>query len=242
MPKPADARHWSRFFIHRTDHVRTTWKLRIAVVLLIVFGAWLTRYWWTVAVGNSLVCSENVAPSDAILVENFDAEYLLFERAARLRRAGLAPRVLVPVAVDADLKEVNRVAKGIAGVMAEISRLGEMEIIPTRSVEPISLNAALDVLRFARQSNVRSIIIVAPLFRSRRSALIYESTLGRAGITVRCDPVHGTRDVDTWDKSLHGIQNVIEQWLKLQYYRFYVLPFWDRHTIDAPDHPNSDVR
>jgi hypothetical protein len=63
------------------------------------------------------------------------------------------------------------------------------------------------------------------MFRSRRSALVYEATLGRAGVTVRCEPVKGTRGVDTWTASWHGIQQVAEQWLKLHYYRLYVLPF-----------------
>jgi hypothetical protein len=40
--------------------------------------------------------------------------------------------------------------------------------------------------------------------------------------------VEGSVDVNTWTGSLHGIQNVAEQWLKLQYYRFYVLPFLQR--------------
>ena len=53
----------------------------------------------------------------------------------------------------------------------------------------------------------------------------HDATLGRAGIAVRCEAVQGTRGVDTWAKSWHGVQNVIEQWLKLQYYRLYVLPF-----------------
>ena len=52
------------------------------------FGArvvvvWLTRGWWTVAIARSLVCDANGAPSDAILVENFDPDYLVFERATR---------------------------------------------------------------------------------------------------------------------------------------------------------------
>ena len=31
--------------------------------------------------------------------------------------------------------------------------------------------------------------------------------------------------MNTWTESWHGIQEVVEQWLKLQYYRLYVLPF-----------------
>ena len=109
--------------------------------------------------------------------------------------------------------------------MANVAHLDAVDIVPYREVEPISLNAARDILRFLRQERIRSVIVVAPNFRSRRSALIYAATLGRAGITVTCEPVQGVAGVTSWTASLHGIQNVVEQWIKLQYYRLYVLPF-----------------
>jgi hypothetical protein len=44
------------------------------------------------------VCPEEIAPSDIILVENFEPDYLVFKRAAALQLAGVASRafVLVP--------------------------------------------------------------------------------------------------------------------------------------------------
>jgi hypothetical protein len=80
------------------------------------------------------------------------------------------------------------------------------------------------VLRFVEQERIRSVIVVS-LFRSRRSELVYGATLGRARITVSCEPVEGLQTVNTWTRSWHGVQNVAEQWAKLQYYRLYVLPF-----------------
>ena len=176
------------------------------------------------ALAESLVCEADAAPSDAILVENFDPDYLLFERATELRRKGLAPRVLVPVRSDTT-SGPNLVGLGMAHVMAKVAHLEAMDVVPFHEVEPISLNAAYDVLRFLRQEGLRSVVIVAPQFRSRRSAQIYEATLGRAGIAVTCEPVPGVAGVESWTASLHGIQNVMEQWVKLQYYRVYVLPF-----------------
>ena len=225
MRESPDATRWTRHFVYRAEHTRTTWKFRAGFVALVVVAAWLTRGWWTVAIARSLVCEADSAQSDAILVENFDPNYLVFERATELRRAGLAPRVLVPIPTDSGTSEPNDVALGTAEVMAKIARLGAMDIVPTREVEPISLNAARDVLRFIEQERIHSVIVVSPLFRSRRSALVYGATLGRAGITVRCEPVQGTREVNTWTRSWHGVEDVAEQWLKLQYYRLYVLPF-----------------
>ena len=216
---------WRRHFFYRTEHVRTTWKFRFGLVSLVILLTWATSGWWTAAIARSLICDRSVAPSDAILIENFDPEYLLFERARQLRNAGLAPRVLVPVVTGDASGEANPVARSIADTMATLSRVGPVEIIPVRQVEPISLNAARDVLRFSQQQGIRSVIVVSPLFRSRRSELVYRATLGKAGVTVRCDVVEGTRDARTWTDTWHGIQNVAEQWMKLQYYRLYVLPF-----------------
>jgi len=234
MRESSNTPRWTRHFVYRAEHTRTTWKFRAGLVALIVLAMWITRGWWTLAIARSLVCEANAAPSDAILVENFDPDYMVFERAARLRQGGLAARVLVPIQTDSRTLEPNLIAQGTAEMMAKFARLGRMEIVPIRSVEPISLNAAYDVLRFMEREHIHSLIIASPLFRSRRSALVYGATLGRAGITVRCEPIQAIGQGTTWIHTWHGIQNVAEQWLKLQYYRLYVLPFRLRapETVD----------
>jgi hypothetical protein len=220
--------HWTRHIYFRSEHTRTTWKFRLGVVALVLLIGWLSRGWWSVAIADSLVCDANVASSDAILVENFDQDYLTFETAARLRHAGVASRVLVPVAASGDPLQAKGVQLGITELLADLAHLGSIDVVPIREVEPISLNAAGDVLRFMERERIRSVVVVSPLFRSQRSALVYQATLGAGGITVGCEPVRGIQDPQTWTQSLHGIQNVLEQWVKLQYYRLYVLPFKTR--------------
>ena len=148
MPKPLGKSRWARYLVYRAEHTRTTWTLRIAVALVTVGALWATSSWCTEAIGRSLVCEADPGPADAILIENFDPNYLLFERARQLRRAGVASRVLVPIRMDRRSEEPNDVALGIAEVMTRISRVGEIEIIPTREVEPITLNAIRDVQRY----------------------------------------------------------------------------------------------
>ncbi len=225
MRESLTASRWTRHFVCRTERTRTTWKFRVGLLALFALTGWVTGGWWSAALGRSLACNSNAAPSDGILVENLDPDYLLFERAARLRQRGFAERVFVPVHRDPATGEPNDVAVAVAQVMARISRVGPIELVPFREVEPITLNAAVDVQRFLEREHIRSVIIVSPLFRSRRSALVYAATLGRAGIAVRCSPVQGSRGVEDWTHTWHGVQEVVEQWMKLQYYRFYVLPF-----------------
>lgn len=216
---------WTRHFVYRAVQTRTTWKFRIGLTALVMLVAWLTGDWWSAAIARSLVCNPTGAPSDAILVENFDPGYLSFERARELRKAGYAARVLVPVPRDATTSEFRPVQRAETDMLASLSRLGDYEPVPFREVEPISLNAARDIQRFLEQEHIRSVVIVSPLFRSRRSQLVYDATLGHAGIAVRCEPGKEGRNITSWTHTWHGLQDVAEQWVKLQYYRFYVLPF-----------------
>ena len=95
--------------------------------------------------------------------------------------------------------------------------------MPIRTIEPISLNAALQIRDFLTTAQLRSVIVLTPGFRSQRSLLVYQAVLAPAGIKVYCVPVFGEKSAKNWMKTWHGIQDVTEQWLKLQYYRFYVL-------------------
>jgi hypothetical protein len=217
---------WYQHFLQRKEVLKTTWKLRLALLVLILLLGSVSRGFWTLRIGQSLVCPEEVGPSDAILVENFDPGYLLFERAAALHNAGLAARVLVPTEASGEPARPSLVSQGIAEVMARIARLQDMELIPIQASEPISLNTAYQIRDFLTTAHIRSVLVVTPGFRSKRSSLVYHAVLDPVGIKVSCMPVFGRKSPANWTQTWHGIQDVAEQFLKLQYYRFYVL--WTR--------------
>jgi hypothetical protein len=169
------------------------------------------------------VCAEEVASSAAIVVENFDPNYLLFERAAALQQAGVAARVLAPVqASRSDVGLANPVSSGIAEVMAKVARVQNLEMIPMTDIEPYTLNAAYQLRDFLVKEHLESVVVVASGFRSHRSSLVYRAVLGPAGIHVYCLPVFGDRTPDNWAATWHGIEIVAEQFVKLQFYRLYV--------------------
>jgi hypothetical protein len=217
---------WQRHFFSRKESIKTTWKFRLALLLLGMLLASVTRGFWMLRIGQSLMCAEEMRPSDVILVENFDPNSLLFERAAALHQAGLAARVLVPTEVSRDPESANPVSQGIAELMARVARLQALEILPIRISEPISLNAAYQIRDFLTKEHLRSVIVVTDGFRSQRSALVYHAVLDPACINVYCIPVFGQRTPQNWTETWHGIEDVTKQFLKLQYYRFYVL--WTR--------------
>ena len=218
-------RSWKSRFIYSKQCVKTTWTLRLSLFVSVVLLAWLSGPLWARAVAYSLVCDEKIVPADAILIENFDPDYLLFERAQALYKNRLASKVFVPTDAGADGTE-SMVSAGIVEVMSRVAWLERRETIPVQRGEPISLNAAYQILTVLEKQNVRSVLVVTPGFRSQRSALVYSAVLGRAGIAVSCVPVFGTKTRATWTTTWHGIQEVVEQFAKLQYYRWYVLPVY----------------
>jgi hypothetical protein len=225
---------WKHYFFYKTHCVKTTWTCRLALATLVVLILFLTQGLWLGMIGRALVCSpQQVRSGDAILIDNFERNYLLFERAAELRARGTAPRVLIPTEASPGSAAPNVLFAGIADLMVSISRLGDRELISVQEIEPISLNAAYQIRDFLEKEHLRSIIVVTPAFRSRRSALIYTKVFAQAGITTYCVPVFGQLTPDNWSQTWHGIQQVTEQYLKLQYYRLYVLPF-RLHRATAP--------
>ena len=168
---------------------------------------------------------------DVILVENFDPNYLLFERASALQKAGLSARVLIPTPTPRDPEVANTVFEGFVEVMARVARVQNFEIIPIRQHEPISLNTAYQVRDNLIKEHLSSVIAITSGFHSRRSSLIYHAVLKPAGIQVYCVPVFGYNTPENWTDTWHGIQEVTEQFLKLQFYRFYVLPLSSRVSI-----------
>lgn len=217
---------WKRHLFRRKESVvTTTWKFRLVVLVCCGLLPALTRGFWVPRVGRSLVCAEAAGRVDAILVDNLEQNYLVFERAAELRKAGLDAPVFVPTKASRDLKTLDMVSEGVVRVMARVAWLQGFEIIPITELEPITLNSAYQIRDYLAGKNIKSMVVVTPAFRSRRSFLVYEAVLGRAGVDMSCIPVFGQTTSETWADSWHGIQGVVEQFLKLQYYRFYVLPF-----------------
>jgi len=224
-------------FFFRKESIKLTSKFRLTLLMLLMLVVLIlsvTREFWTKRIGQSLVCTEQLSQSDLILVENVDQDYLLFERAAALHKAGFGARVLIPVQISHESERANAVSIGIAELMVRVAQMQTPEIMPIRAPEPISLNVAYAIRDFLTKEHLRSVIVVTSGFRSKRSFLIYRAVLAPAGIKVSCTAIFVRAAPENWSKTWHGIQEVTEQFLKLQFYRFYV-PFetsqpegWDR--------------
>src|SRR6266436_6229400 len=153
-----------------TNRVRSRVGLGLVAACLLFVGVLtLTSGLWRSWIGRALVCDERLGPSDAILIENFDPEYLLFERAAAIVQAGLASRILVPGEASSEPDIPNPVSEGFVEVMARVAHLDHVTYIPVREEEPIAFGVAHQVRSFLAKNGIRSVILISPGFRSRRS-------------------------------------------------------------------------
>src|SRR5262245_21551465 len=154
---------WQRHFFSKKEWIKPVWKLRLALLLLVILIMSVTlisvtREFWSRRVAQSLICTEQIGHSDLIIVDNLAPEYLLFERAAALHKAGLAARVLIPVQVSYASERANAVSIRIAELMAQVAQLQAPEIMPIRVMEPISLNAAYEIRDFLTKEHLRTVI------------------------------------------------------------------------------------
>ncbi|HPC02361.1 MAG TPA: hypothetical protein PKY58_01095 [Syntrophales bacterium] len=213
-------------FFRRKEVTKTTLWFKLAVLAVFAAaaaGAFALRAAWLPRLAELAIHQDALLPSDAIVIENYDPDYLSFETAADLLEKGFAPRVFVPATSYRDPSRPGSVSKGIVDVMCRLARIPAPEIIPVRHEEPITLGVAGQIAAVLEREGIRSVIVVAPKFRSRRTYLVYSAVLRDSGIRMKCFPARAARDTSDWWTTGHGIQEVTLELLKLGWYRFYVL-------------------
>lgn len=199
------------------------WKSRLLAAVVVAAGIGLLALCGLQSLGPGLVHKDEIQKSDILLIENFDPDYLLFEKARQLLSEGWARRVMVPVEASPGGDRPNAVSKGFVEVMAGIAGVPEPELIPVREAEPISLNVARQVRDKLADEGITSVIVISPGFRSKRSFLVWREVFRPAGIRVSVVPVFGSRTPENWRETWHGWQEVILQWVKLLYYQLAVV-------------------
>jgi hypothetical protein len=131
---------------------------------------------------------------------------------------------LIPVVANKETLAPRPIEQSFVEIMSRNAGVDQYEIVPVRHVEPIALNVALQVADFLGRNGMRSVIVVAPGFRSARSFLVYERVLASRGIRVQCFAARTSVGVKDWWRTRHGIQGVGLEFVKLLYYRFWIMP------------------
>lgn len=221
--KKQPERRWHQFIWRRKEVLRTTWVFRLVAGLVLVLAIVATHQRVLTGLGESLVHRGPVESCQAIVLEHYGSDYLVFEMARDLQRDGLAPRVIVPCQTFGGPTNLNAVSEGIIDVMTRVSRMRNPELVPLDAAEPYTLNTAQAMAEYMVEQGIQSVIVVSPLFRSRRSHLVYASVLEPLGIELFCVPSKSNDQPDDWWQSTHGIQDVGLEFGKLWYYRLFVL-------------------
>jgi len=211
-------------FFYKAEVVKTTWKLRITLLVFLMIFCLVTGRFWLLLVGRSLIHEDELAPSDVIVVENFEGPFFEgLSRAVRLQEEGFSPRILVLRLLPRESGFSSTLLEQIWDSYCHAVGIHDPEIVAVKQVEPITFNIAQQLASTLEKTTIRSAILITGVFHSNRSCLTYQEVLEPLGIEIRCLPVSSVTDPDHWWQTSHDALYVVEEFLKLQYYRLFVL-------------------
>lgn len=215
-------RSWN--LLYRKQVLKTTWKLRVFLLFLLIVFVLATGRFWLLLMSESLVHEDQMAPSDVILVESWENPFLAgLSHAATLQHDGYAGHAIVIRLIPRNNELISSDAtERIWQLYCMSAGLRNPEVVAVNQVEPITLNMARQIGKLLMGSPIRSVTLISPLFHSKRSLLSYREILEPLGISVRCTPISGAIDRYYWWKTNHDMLMVIEEFLKLQYYRIFL--------------------
>jgi hypothetical protein len=201
--------------------------LLAVVVVTIVWATWRTAL---PAIGRTLVATDPIRPVDAIAiaVDAFSEGAL---EAADLTKGGIASRVLVftvgyPTAGRNGGTRAVGLGRRAERVLSALRALNvtNVERIPTPVTGTTDSIPAL--LRWCRQHQVRSVILVTNADHSRRVRQVIARNVDDAGVTVYVRPSRYSEfSPDSWWRTRDGIVRFASEFSKL--------------VIDGVTHPIS---
>jgi len=147
------------FFFYRKVCWKTTWLFRLILLFAVLLVLLAAKGPALRAIGESLVIHVGSEHCDAVLIENFDPNYLLFEESRKLLNSGMDAGVFVPVPYNRGKSGPNRVSAETVSVMAEVSRIGDYRTINIPETEPIRYNAALAIGGHLQSLRIGSVML-----------------------------------------------------------------------------------
>ncbi len=195
------------------------------LVFVVVAVAAGFRGSWLPSVGTWLVVSDEVQPSDVIIVLAGNAPNRL-EHGDALFQAGIAPLILISdESVRTHGMDTTWLALHRAGLSAADIPDAALLVLGNPSPESTRDEARRGAQLLADR-HLRSAILVTDEFHSRRSSLVFGAEFRRRGLTVRSSPARNPEVLlGTWWEDRRTTVTVIEEYTKLVSY-FVQGAFW----------------
>jgi hypothetical protein len=160
------------------------------------------------------IVSDQLAPSDVVAVLGGGVD-IRPPAAAAIFKRGLATQVLVGFSTFDHGRDAN------------LNRAGLLEHgVPLNAIAEFTMHAhstygeARGILRWAKASGVRSIIIPVEIFQTRRVRWIFNRELGPADIRIMVQAIAPfSYSVDNWWRRSAGLLNFRNELVKFVYYR-----------------------
>jgi len=95
--------------------------------------------------------------------------------------------------------------------------------IPIEPKDPITLNLARQVFEYLKPKGYKRIILISESYHSYRSKLAFEKVFENSGIQVSAIPAELGITKDNWWKTDSGLSTTFSEFIKLIYYRLFVL-------------------
>jgi uncharacterized SAM-binding protein YcdF (DUF218 family) len=194
---------------------RNRWITALAILLvLVIVGAWVFLH-----LGTWLVVQDPVTPADVIVVLSGHMPYRAIE-AARLYGQKAAPQVWItqPDGPGEDLAAMNIPFVGEEFYSQRVLMAMNVPVLSTRILPDPILNTAQEIeeiARVARQSDMRTVIIVTSAPHTRRVHAIWKRLAGDSPRLIVRHPVDDPFNAARWWRNTQDALDVVREWLGL---------------------------
>jgi uncharacterized SAM-binding protein YcdF (DUF218 family) len=196
-------------------------RIAMAVLLVLVAAAYLSRAWWLEGLGRYLVYEQEPERADAVVVLSGSFPDRILEAVA-LYSDGWAQHVLL--CREPENQAVTRLKRKGVDVLYGYERnrsVAEQLGVPARAVEIVdrsgrsTFGEAGEVLRYAYRRGYRSVLLVTSKLHTRRASLIYRRLAGDSMRIISRPARDDPYDPATWWRNRTMVRRVVIEYEKL---------------------------
>ena len=193
----------------------------LGVALLIASACWAFRAPLLAAAARCWIVEDPITKADAVVVLGGGLPLRALE-AARLYRAGLAPRI-----VYADVEPSLMAHEGLLPSESALTRelllkhdVPEAAMVRVGESVSSTYEESIAIRDWVSESGARSLIIPTDLFHTRRARWIFQKLLASTPATIKVEPIPNAEyESSNWWQTETGLIDFQNEVIKYLYYR-----------------------